>query len=286
MFPDLADEGKDGDAQESTGAMVAKMGWGMAWLAPRGVGPSAWSGGERKQTQIRRRFQLLGRTLDTLRVWDVARGAAVLQARPELADAPLWLQGETPSASVWSLYAATFLPQVARIDLHHLLASHLEGPDFLNVLRVLDVPDTVLMVAERTNVRLYGHRRAEWLATLATAKSLGWDAKRIEYRELPPPEDVVLGDAVVSIVYNGKPVSHGEVAFESEAGEAVLAPVKAGRVEFPVYRGLRPGLPVGKHRIALRAAGGVPHKYASVETSGLSIDVKEGTNSFDIDIKD
>ncbi len=62
--------------------------------------------------------------------------------------------------------------------------------------------------------------------------------------------------------------------------------MKAGRVEFPVYRGLEPGLPVGKHRIALRAAGGVPHKYASVETSGLTLEVKEGTNSFDIDIKD
>ncbi len=75
MFPDIAGEGRNGDEQKSTGEMVAKMGWGMAWLAPRGVGPSAWSGGERKQTQIRRRFQLLGRTLDTLRVWDVARGA-------------------------------------------------------------------------------------------------------------------------------------------------------------------------------------------------------------------
>ncbi len=52
--------------------------------------------------------------------------------------------------------------------------------------------------------------------TLAAAQALGWDAKRIEYRELPPPKDVVLGQAVVSVAYNGKPVPHGEVAFESD----------------------------------------------------------------------
>ena len=44
--------------------------WAMAYLAPRGDGPTAWSQGERKQTHIRRRFMLLGQTLDGMRVWE------------------------------------------------------------------------------------------------------------------------------------------------------------------------------------------------------------------------
>src|SRR5206468_4080514 len=45
----------------------------LAFFAPRGVGLTAWSGDEKKRTQIRRRFMLLGQTLDGLRVWDIRR---------------------------------------------------------------------------------------------------------------------------------------------------------------------------------------------------------------------
>ena len=44
------------------------------YLAPRGVGPTRWSGDERKQTHIKRRFALLGHTEDSLRIFDIVRG--------------------------------------------------------------------------------------------------------------------------------------------------------------------------------------------------------------------
>ena len=47
-------------------------------LCPRGIGPAAWTGDEQKQTQIRRRFMLLGQTLDGMRVWDVRRAIQAL----------------------------------------------------------------------------------------------------------------------------------------------------------------------------------------------------------------
>lgn len=288
VFPELppVENGATSEEWKPTAQMVAKMGWGMAWLAPRGIGPTAWTGGEHKQAQIQRRFQLLGRTLDSLRVWDLARGAAVLRSRPELVETPLWLQGETPSAAVWSLYAALFVPNVARVDLHHLPISHREGPDFFNVLRVLEIPDTALIVGENTNVRLYGHNRTAWEPTLDRAKSLGWDAKRIEYRELPPPSDVKLADVTISVTYNDKPVPHGEFTLESDDTGLIVAPVRAGRVELPVYRGLRPGLPVGKYRVAVRAAGGVPQRYGRLETSALVAEVEEGANTLEFSLKD
>src|SRR5688572_32237130 len=42
----------------------------VAFVAPRGIGPTAWDADERKQTHIRRRFLLLGQTLDGMRVWE------------------------------------------------------------------------------------------------------------------------------------------------------------------------------------------------------------------------
>src|SRR6185436_17699381 len=50
----------------------------LAYVAPRGVGLTAWSGDEKRQTQIRRRFMLLGQTLDGMRVWDIRRAVQVV----------------------------------------------------------------------------------------------------------------------------------------------------------------------------------------------------------------
>ena len=58
---------------DSTKKMFAAQKWSMAYVAPRGIGPTAWDQTPKKQTQHRRRFQLLGQTLDGMRVWDVRR---------------------------------------------------------------------------------------------------------------------------------------------------------------------------------------------------------------------
>jgi hypothetical protein len=73
---------------------VGALGSATAWTQPapgevvvgfaaRGWGPHAWLGDDRKQTQIRRRFQLLGQTADGMRVWDLQRAwAAIRQLQP------------------------------------------------------------------------------------------------------------------------------------------------------------------------------------------------------------
>ena len=52
---------------------------GLAFVAPRGIGRTAWNADPAKQTQIRRRFMLLGQTLDGMRVWDVRRALQALR---------------------------------------------------------------------------------------------------------------------------------------------------------------------------------------------------------------
>jgi hypothetical protein len=133
----------------------------LALVVPRGIGPSAWNPTERAQVQIRRRFMLLGQTLDSMRVWDVRRGLQAVRALPHARTAAIQLRASGDMA-VNALYAALFEPPIQKLVLSQLPSSHHSGPDYLNVLRILDIPTTVAMVAETTPVRLEGVRPADW----------------------------------------------------------------------------------------------------------------------------
>jgi hypothetical protein len=188
--PGFADELKgetlpapDAAEFDSLKKMFESFKWGMAYVAPRGIGPTAWDQSPKKQTQIRRRFMLLGQTLPGMQVWDVRRAAQALRTVSGMQKVPLWMQGERDMATI-ALYAAVFEPDVARVDLWWLPASHRDGPDFLNVLRVLDLPQTVALAAERTKIRLYQKDAAGWDFPTAVASKLGWDAKQIQIRQI------------------------------------------------------------------------------------------------------
>ncbi|MCY2966975.1 MAG: prolyl oligopeptidase family serine peptidase [Planctomycetota bacterium] len=158
--------------------------WGMAWVAPRGIGPGAWNPAERKQNGIRRRFQLLGQTVDGMRVWDTRRALQSLRQVEGLKSRPIWLQGEREMAGV-ALYASLFEPEIARLDLWRLPTSHRNGPDFLNVLRVCDTPLALAIAAERTPVRIYQTNLEGWEFPVGVANSLGWPEKQIQLRKIP-----------------------------------------------------------------------------------------------------
>jgi hypothetical protein len=73
-----------------------------------------------------------------------------------------------------ALYAALFEPNIQRVELHDLSPSHRTGPDFLNVLRFLDIPQTVAMVAENSQVRIHQGAAGGWEYPRAVAERLGW----------------------------------------------------------------------------------------------------------------
>ncbi len=174
----------DADGFREMQQMFARFKWGMAYVAPRGVGPTAWDQDARKQIQIRRRFMLLGQTLDGMRVWDVRRAAQTLRAIPGMQDVPLWMQGEREMAGV-VLYASLFEPDVKRLDLWHLPGSHRDGPVFLNVLRILDTPQAVALAAERSDVRIYQTGNEGWEYPRSVVDSLGLGEKRLQTRSIP-----------------------------------------------------------------------------------------------------
>ena len=161
--------------------VLEKFKWGFAFVAPRGVGPTRWAEvGTPADNHIKRRFVLLGRTLDGQRVWDVRRALAVLRGLPDLQGVPLWLQGKKEMAGI-ALYAALFEPDVKRLDLWHPPASHRQGPIFLNVRRTLDMPQALALAFSRP-IRLYVKDDAEaksWNWPLQLQKQLGQEHLKI-----------------------------------------------------------------------------------------------------------
>ncbi len=173
----------DGAAYDETRAMFASFPWAMAYVAPRGFGPTAWDPSEFKQTQHRRRFYLLGQTLDGMRVWDVRRAMQTLRSVDRTRNVPLWLQGSGKMAGL-ALYASLFEPEVTRLDLYELAQTHRNGPYFLNVQRYLDMPQAVAMAAEKSQVVIYQPGENGWAYPTAVAKLIGRE-KNLQLRKLP-----------------------------------------------------------------------------------------------------
>lgn len=116
---------------------------------PRGMEGTVWTQ-RNPPNYVERSHALLGRTVDTGRVWDVIAAARWLHLRPEHADVPLYVAGEGPGA-VLAAYAALLEPDIAGVIAVDPPASHMDAkaPQFLNVLRVCDIPEVFGMLAPR-----------------------------------------------------------------------------------------------------------------------------------------
>jgi hypothetical protein len=124
----------------------------LAFFAPRGVEPSHWLSDPKKASQIRRRYMLLGQTLDSMRVWDIRRAAQAVKALPEFKQTPLEVRAKG-QMGVNAAYAALFEPEIQKLKLEGLPASQAGGPDYLNVLKVWDIPQLLEALGERTDVK-------------------------------------------------------------------------------------------------------------------------------------
>jgi hypothetical protein len=123
----------------------------ICWIAPRGIGTWAQDPAADSLRPIRRRFMLLGQTLDGMRVWDIRQAIRHLPIALGQAALPMTVVG-SGDAGVLGLYAALFEPSVTGLKLDALPESLRTGPDFLNGLKILDIPQalelTQLRIAE------------------------------------------------------------------------------------------------------------------------------------------
>ncbi|HSI33422.1 MAG TPA: prolyl oligopeptidase family serine peptidase [Tepidisphaeraceae bacterium] len=162
--------------------MLAANDWAMAYVAPRGVGPTEFTRDPRKRTHVLRSFGLIGQTLDGMQAYDVRRAVQTVRALPDFAKSPLWLQAQGRMAGN-ALYASLYERGITRLDLHDLPATHgaSDAPQLLNVLRVMDVPAALAMSVERSRVVLYGDSSGAGYAK-QVSKALHWDEKKLELR--------------------------------------------------------------------------------------------------------
>ncbi|HVX11756.1 MAG TPA: prolyl oligopeptidase family serine peptidase [Pirellulales bacterium] len=152
---------------------------------PRGLGPHAWNATEQKQIQNRRRFMLLGQTLAGMQAWDVRRALQAIRSMPSepsattgrantYADARLALFAGADT-SVPTVYATLFEPPVSSLALFNPPVTHAAGPDLLNVLRFLDLPQVMALVAERgVAIELFATDADRWRYPADVVERLKW----------------------------------------------------------------------------------------------------------------
>ncbi|HVX61933.1 MAG TPA: CocE/NonD family hydrolase [Pirellulales bacterium] len=151
----------------------------QALFLPRGLGATAWDESPRKQIQNRRRFMLLGQTLAGMQAWDVRRALEAMRLIEVARGAPLQVSARGDLAAV-TLYGALFGPSPEKLTLSELPVSHSSGPDLLNVMRFLDLPQVVAMVAERGPIELLTADREAWSYPAAVAQNLGWPESQLK----------------------------------------------------------------------------------------------------------
>src|ERR1019366_870801 len=95
---------------------------------------------------------LLGQTLDGMRVWDIRRAAQAVKALPEFKKTPLFVRAKGPRG-VNAGCGARFEPMIEKLELEGLPASQTEGPDYLNVLKVWDLPQLWDVLGKRADMR-------------------------------------------------------------------------------------------------------------------------------------
>src|SRR5262245_5333727 len=145
---------------------------------PRGIGETRWTVKNPPNT-IARSHVLLGRTVDTGRVYDVIASSRYLRSFHK--DLPVHVAGEGPGA-VLAGYAALYEPEIDGVIAHHPPLTHMDpaAPQFLHILPVADVPELMGLVAPRPLTVVSDDRR--WQRTADIYRAAG-SAEKLTIRQ-------------------------------------------------------------------------------------------------------
>ena len=118
---------------------------------PRGTGRDTWD--ISTQIRIKRTSVIVGRTLDDMRLADVLAAVDYLARDPHHDGSPITVVG-SGKMGIIAAYAALLDNRIGRVIVHHPPLSHDEAPVFLNVMRYVDIPEALAMLAPRELVFL------------------------------------------------------------------------------------------------------------------------------------
>ena len=118
-----------------------------------------------------------------MQTWDVRQASRALSVLHGMKKVQRWMQADGHSAGL-ALYASLYEEGIHRLDLHNLPASHQTGPQYLHILRYLDIPETVAHAATRSQVRIYTRDTKGWEFPSKVGKNLGWGSRQFKVQVL------------------------------------------------------------------------------------------------------
>lgn len=118
-------------------------------FAPRGAGLTAPDLDVRGFIQFRRRFMLLGQTLDGMRVWDIRQAVQALDREFDFDQHPLTIRASGIMA-INALLASALGPRSGKLSLNNIPSEIRDGSDYLNILKVLNLPTLLAMTTDET----------------------------------------------------------------------------------------------------------------------------------------
>ena len=152
-------------------------------FSPRGMGPHVWKGNESKQIHIQRRFQLIGTTADTMRIWDIRRAMQVLRTLIPTSTESIDVYS-SGSLSMHTLLASLYEPPVRTLHVAHPTE---ESSSFavLNLFRVSSGDELFALAAAENELLVDAKWLPQLLVAFEMAKAPTWKGKRIELTTEP-----------------------------------------------------------------------------------------------------
>lgn len=127
-------------------ALYAPRGFSQA--SSEGIIPEPWTLSKKDDIRIRRRYMLTGATLESWRVFDIARFLSAFGGPASQGAIEVQASG---SNAVNTLYASLFCDVNFTYKLLQMPGSHESpgAPDYFGILRVLDIPQTIELAGSR-----------------------------------------------------------------------------------------------------------------------------------------
>lgn len=173
-FIDLLEVDGSQSAEPVDGAFESQC--PVIYAVPRGIGPLAWK--QPKEVSIRRRFALLGSTVEGSQTWDICALIKSVRLLERFKGAELHLHASKAMA-INAMYASLFVEPLASVTLASPTHTHVDGPIYLNVLRFFDCPQAAALSAARQPIRFIDADPDQWAWTSNAAVGIGFNDRVI-----------------------------------------------------------------------------------------------------------
>lgn len=129
----------------------------LVFLPMREAGPTKTTTDTPSMTHLKRRYYLLGQTLEAMQTFDLKQGLKVIQERFSGQNNDLICSGVTGAQIVYALPESSPF----RVTWHEPVITHYQGPIYPQVLKFFDLPAALAMAAEDHEIRLVANQNPD-----------------------------------------------------------------------------------------------------------------------------